>query len=595
MNRLTTKLRMKASGVSQPRRGVIIVLTSFLLTVLFAFLAFSVDSGRIVLTRTEMQNAVDAASLAASQEIAQAVYEAGQGNGSANVGDGSSAVAAARQMAADVAEANGVFVDPNADVYFGRRTFNASSGEWPITWGATPYNTVKVVARRTGDDSSAPDGEFPLAFGWAVGMSSVPIKTSSTAFVEARDMVLVLDYSGSMNYDSQLTSSLGLSQAEELLDNMWDTMVAADPKWPGTSISKFPSSGFGNLNSYAGTYISSTNDATILSTLGLTQNNADGSRKYPYPQSGRYTSGSTKGLPKDKPSNSTSDSLWTKYVDFVKNHPKTEYRNKYGYRTLMDWLQQKSTSGFTPRDRYTSEDMWRTPHQPLNAIKNGSSLFLDFLNDLDFGDEVGLVGYSGSAWQVNSFNDGDIDVDLSSNPITSDYSSLDSILRHQQAGEGDGQTNIGDGIKKGREMLVGTGGTDTGNVRFGARPIMILMTDGNTNVTPPSYSMPSGFTWSAYTDYDGNGTADYTTTDSKKKYAIEQAIEAANRGIQIHTMAVGADADVDLLKAIAFIGGGVFMNVPGGSTVADMQDQLLDAFGQIASKLPPPKLVYNEE
>ena len=45
-------------GRWQQRRGVIVVLTAFLLTVLFAFLALSVDTGRVVLTETEMQNAV---------------------------------------------------------------------------------------------------------------------------------------------------------------------------------------------------------------------------------------------------------------------------------------------------------------------------------------------------------------------------------------------------------------------------------------------------------------------------------------------------------------------------------------------------------
>lgn len=590
----TKKRKGNLSWGFQPRRGVIVVLTSFLLTALFAFLAFSVDTGRIVLTRTQMQNAVDAASLAASQEIAAAVYAAGQGEGSASIGDDSSAVAAARTMAADVAEANGVFVDGNADVFFGRRTFDATSGEWPIVWGATPYNVVKVVARRTGADTEAPDGELPLAFGWAVGMSSVPIETSSTAFVEARDMVLVLDYSGSMNYDSQLTSDLGLSEAEDLLDNMWDTMVAADPRWPDTNDSKFPADGLGDIDSYEGTYVSSTDTSSIRNALGLNDNNPDGSRKYPYPQSGRYTSGSDKGLAKDKPSNSTSDALWNKYIDYVKNHPKSEYRKKYGYRTMMDWLQKKSTSGYTPRDRYTSEDMWRTPHQPLNAIKNGSSLFLDFLTDLDFGDEVGLVGYSGTAWQVLDFNDGDVDADMSDNPISDNYDLLDQVLRHHQAGEGNGQTNIGEGIKEGREMLVGDGGSSNGYVRFGARPIMIVMSDGVSTVNPPSYSLPGGFTWSAYTDYDGNGTADYSTSDSKKKYAIAMAIEAANRGIQIHTLAVGAGADTDLLQAIAYIGGGIYIEVPGGTTVAAMEEDLLEAFGQIASKLPPPKLIYDE-
>jgi hypothetical protein len=279
----------------------------------------------------------------------------------------------------------------------------------------------------------------------------------------------------------------------------------------------------------------------------------------------------------------------------VKNHPNSTYKKKYGYRTLMDYFQQKTTNGITPRDRYTSEDMWRTPHQPMNAVKDGASLFLQFLEDLDFGDEVGLVGYAGSGWQVSSFNDGEVSADLSGNMISDDYDLLDDILRHHQAGEGNGQTNIGDGIKIGRELLVGTGGSDTGNARFGARPIMIVMTDGLSTINPPSFSMPSGFTWSAWTDYDGDGTANYSTSDSRKRYAIYQAIESANRGIQIHTLAVGSGADTDLLQAIAFIGGGIYVEVPGGTSIPQMESELLEAFGQIASKLPPPKLIYDDQ
>src|SRR5262245_31593106 len=194
----------------QKRTGVVAVLTAFLLTVLFGFLALSVDTGRVVLTETEMQNAADAASLAASQEIQAAVYAAGQGVGSATIDANSIAVEAARQMAVDVAEANGVFIDPQDDVQFGKRIYSPARGDWSVNWGGTPYNVVKVTARRDGPDLSAPDGEFPLAFGWAIGKDSVPLTVSSTAFTEARDLVLVLDFSGSMNYDSQLSSTLGV-------------------------------------------------------------------------------------------------------------------------------------------------------------------------------------------------------------------------------------------------------------------------------------------------------------------------------------------------------------------------------------------------
>jgi hypothetical protein len=568
------------------------VLTAFLLTAIFAFVALSVDTGRVVLTETEMQNACDAASLAASQEIQAAVYAAGQGIGSATVDANSIAVQAARDMAVEVAEANGVFIDPQTDVEFGKRVYNAGEGNWTVQWGGTPFNVVRVTARRNGSDLEAPDGEFPLAFGWAVGKESVPLVTSSTAFTEARDLVLVLDFSGSMNYDSQLTSSLGQSTAEGLLDEMWDTMVEADPNWPGTSTSKFPSTGFGNINSYAGTYVSSTDTTTILNTLNLKANNPDGSRKYPYPQAGRGSD----GLPKNKPSNSTSDSLWTKYVEFVKNHPKADYKKKYGYRTLMDWLQQKTTNSFTPRARNSSEDMWRTPHQPMDAVKKGTSMFLDFLTDLDFGDEVGLVVYGEWAEPVDDFNDGDVTIDIADDPINPEYSVIDTLQLHHQAGEFNGQTNIGDGILKGRELLVGADGDpeDEGFSRYGARPTIILMTDGLANQKPSGWTLPSGFSWADWTDFDGDGSADYSTSDSYKKYAFWQATEAIKRGIMIHTVAVGADADCDMMEAIAKASGGVYMEVPGGTTVEEMEEALMDAFSLIAAKVPPAQLLYDE-
>ncbi|MFO0790030.1 MAG: hypothetical protein U0805_11290 [Pirellulales bacterium] len=96
-----------------------------------------------------------------------------------------------------------------------------------------------------------------------------------------------------------------------------------------------------------------------------------------------------------------------------------------------------------------------------------------------------------------------------------------------------------------------------------------------------------------WTDYNGDGTADYSTTDVNKKYAFWEATEAIKRGVTIHTISVGAGADRDLMKAIAFAGRGLHVDVPGGSTVADMHDQMLSAFAQIAAKLPPAQLIHD--
>jgi Flp pilus assembly protein TadG len=564
------------------RRGIIVVLTGFALIAIFAFVALSVDTSRMVLTETEMQNACDAAVLAAAQEINAAVYAAGQGQGSANIDANSIAIAAARQMAARVAEENDVYINPATDVRFGRRKYDAATGTWPVEWDADPYNVVQVTARRTNADAHQPDGELPLAFGWAVGRDQVPLQTSATAFIEARDLVVVIDVSASMNDDSSLVSKLSATEVNGLLDAMWNDLRSADPKWPGTTISKFPATGFGSINSATGTSLSSTDTTTIFNSLGLNQNGSDGKRKYPFPQAGRNSDGS----PKARPSNSTSDSLWQGYINHVKSLSGT-YKRKYGYRTLMDYLQEDRC------DPSESEDLWRTKHYPFHANRNGMTLFMDFLTELDFGDEIGWVAYGQWAVPQMKFNDGEVNIDISSDPITSEYHVIDTMQKRHQAGEYNGYTAMGDGILKARELLVGKAddANDDGYSRYGARPTMLVMTDGQTNQAPSGWKLPSGFKWADWTDYDNDGTANYTTTDVKKQYAFWEATEAIKLGVVIHTLCVGDGADRDLMKAIAFAGKGIFVNVPGGGT-ANMESQLIEAFQNIASQVPPASLVY---
>ena len=155
---------------------------------------------------------------------------------------------------------------------------------------------------------------------------------------------------------------------------------------------------------------------------------------------------------------------------------------------------------------------------------------------------------------------------------------------------------MGDGMLKGRALLVGDPAVagDHGYSRYGARPTLIVMTDGQTNQAPNGWAMPNTFKWSDWTDYDSNGTANYTTSDINKKYAFYQATEAIKRGITIHAITVGVGADRDLMKAIAFAGKGICVDVPGGTTIAAMREQMLSAFSQIAAKVPPASLIHDE-
>ncbi len=561
------------------RRGVIAILTAVVLSALFAFVAFAVDTAQIVLTQTSMQNAVDAAALAASQEIVSAVHAAGNSQSSANLDSSSIAIANAKAMAEQVALANGVYIDPDQDVAFGKRVFDPQTNTWPVQWGTGPFNVVKVTARRTNNDTSAQDGQLRLNFGWAVGKSSVPLTTSATSFVESRDIVIVLDYSASMNDDSTIASfsKLGQSNVEANLDQIWNALVTANPKFNGSTKSKFPSTGFGLINSAVGTYHSSTNSDTVFTALNLGATSG-GSLLYPFPQVGKTSeSGAQNGIP----SSSNSKSRWKAYIDYVKNHSNSSYKKKYGYRTLMDYLM------INKYRNVDSEDLWRVPAYPFHAMKEATTLFCDFLDDLDFGDELGLVNFATTARTESSINEDGYVANIASNLITNDYSAINTLQRHRQAGYYDSTTGMGDGIKEGRELLAS-------HARFGARKTMVVMTDGLTNVRPSGWSLPSSFKWSDWTDWDGNGTANFSTTNVYRQYAFWEATQAIQAGITIHTVTVGIDADDELMEAIAKAAGGIFIEVPGGTAIATVEDELLAAFSQIASRVPPPKFVTAE-
>ncbi|MFW5693273.1 MAG: pilus assembly protein TadG-related protein, partial [Thermoguttaceae bacterium] len=175
------------------RRGSVLVLFLLLFPVILAFTALAVDTGLIVDQRTKMQNAVDAAALAAAGQIVAVVDAAGEA-GSGEVDVNSLAIESARQMAADVAAENGVYVDPQADVTFGRSVYDEATGEWSVEWDAAPFNVVRVAARRDSTNPvptspGEPDGTpLNLPFATAIGRGQQEISVAAAAFIESRDI-----------------------------------------------------------------------------------------------------------------------------------------------------------------------------------------------------------------------------------------------------------------------------------------------------------------------------------------------------------------------------------------------------------------------
>ena len=615
------------------RRGIVLVLAALFLVILFGFVAFSLDTGLIGVTQTNLQIGTDAAALAASQEIVGAIQAAGQGDGTVQVDANSIAVANAKAMAAAVAAANGVYVNTDRDIQFGRRTYDEATGTWPIVWGSEPYNVVRVASHRDQPNADAPDGALKLSFGWAVGKQTVDLNAAATAFVEARDIVLVLDYSASMNDDSELKSINALGQ-QAVEDNMHEIFEALGPPnvgnlpWepqyltikgaPPTS-GRMPQIHVTFLEKHV--YVTSTkelsnvvvrysNGATVkfdnLSGTSGTFGNTGTYKNYRvdtcWVKSGPNDSGDGPGYGERFDDTNTAvrnafglnnvpypypSGTWNTFIDYCRTSNvvyQAGYRRKYGGVTFVNYLlEQKPQFNQTPT-------LWKSPHYPFHAMKEGVTLFTEFLAQLGFGDEVGLVTYATTArveTGVSIPSEG-VFVDLGNDLISSDYAGIDTIQRHKQAGHYNTTTGMGDGIKEGRLLLAD-------HKRYGARPTLLVMTDGLANVSPNGFTLPPDWDWAQLTDYNQDGVADYTTGDRHKQYSFYEVREAIKQGITIHTMTVGVGADRDLMKAIAFAGGGIWVDVPGGSSVAEMEEQMLAAFSQIAAKVPPPKLVTDTD
>ncbi|MCH2203345.1 MAG: VWA domain-containing protein [Fuerstiella sp.] len=667
----------------QKRRGVFFALAIVCLVAAMTFVGMSVDLGMITVTKTRMQAAADSAALAAAQEIVVAVRDAGEAGETDVQMIQAIAAADARTMAEHICDLNEFYIDPAVDVLLGSRLLAEDGVSYVETWGSPPYNMVKVIIRKTNPDEAAPDAKLPLSFAPIQGDRSQSLTATATAFIESRDIVSVLDYSGSMAYDSLIDSvtidRMSLSQVESSLDDIWDALAASTVGFSNdSSTMKFPPGGLGEINSYEGTYIGSNSINTVFDALDLggdsegvrfynknnykkfmtelgpgTYNlntmsgnlddkinsfrvpdgytvtlwdfeneggwqygpvssdvssmgsgynndaewivitNPAGSDGYvPFPQEGKTSSGGTR---KGKPSKNSSETMWKDYIQFVKTDSALNsygYRKKYGYRTLMHYLISEHMMN------HESEDLWRAPIYPHHAVKEGMSMFTEFLDNLGYGDNIGLITYATTSMrQTGLWDDGaDVTVDLNGKHLTDDYDAIDTIQKHKQPGHYNRATGIGYGLEDALELIEEQG-------RYGAKKSILLMTDGQSNQYPSGFGegdLPAGWNWNEITDFDGDGVADFEIDNSyggwdsnwrAALYAFMIAKQASDADIMVHTISVGSGADTDLMGAIASMTGGTHLWVPGGSTITEMEEDLQTAFAILAGQVPPARLV----
>ncbi len=164
-------MKHKPANLKHRRRGVALIWVGISFLVLVGFVGLALDTGFVLFTSQQLQNAADASSLAAVALVQASVPDARN----AAVTTALANFAAKTPVALDLNGGNG----PDGEIVVGRferltQIFTPWTPEEP-----TP-NAVKVVARRT----DAAHGAQPILFGPIFGVENANITTDAIAMVQ---------------------------------------------------------------------------------------------------------------------------------------------------------------------------------------------------------------------------------------------------------------------------------------------------------------------------------------------------------------------------------------------------------------------------
>ncbi len=594
--------RRKERGTGK-RKGFVAAQVIVSGVVIMGFAALSIDVGAMYNAKAELQRTADAAALAAAASLSD--YSQGD------------PLQTATETALEYAAKNtilgeSVALDPNVDIQFGRANFDDVSNTYTFTPSNIVPDAIRIQVRRTAD---SPNGALPLYFAGVLGKSYTDISAEAIAIMVPRDIAIVADLSGSHNDDSELRH---YADTDINMFEVWDDFPGGiddspalwnglgysegDPQAAGPAWGYMQHMGFGTETINGGyspasdaglvklSYNQDWNNASVESYLssfqaqGYSQNEINAIMSKSYDSSGawqyrtsvalglaRWDSGIPGGLweklgippgdagngngwvgssetewavPFGDRSLSESRSIFLDYINGYANktwtqmyNANSDFRYRFGAKTFMNYLMERRPyADDTP-------EFANAQAQPMQAVKDSVAQMINVITDLETDDLVSLEIYGTTARH---------EVDL-----TTDYASIADRLNELQAANYDSWTNMGGGIEKGMEELTGT------RARGASRKVMIVLTDGKANVNA-----------------DGN-TGDYTNGPI---YALKEAQQAANAGIQIFAVSVGVDSDSSLMEEIAVIGEGVHFHAEG--SIDQYSAQLEEIFNTLGGKRP---------
>jgi Flp pilus assembly protein TadG len=258
----------------QSRRGAVLPLVAICMLGMMGLVALAIDIGMVAVARTQCQNAADAAAMAGARTI----------NGDAAANYNYAAVPGNAMLAAIANRVLDAYVlaDPSNMVMLNSYTYQ--SGQVTIETGAyayqyndanpakegfqlqfpraasEPYSAVRATVNVPGD----------YAFGRIFGLSTFNTGATAVAVHRPRDIIIVLDLSGSMRFQSLpgVPTSGGLAMPGE---QQRPRVVSLNPD------TAFPQ--FGHYSNVAGaalqgttSYWTTTNELAELSNISITSN-----------------------------------------------------------------------------------------------------------------------------------------------------------------------------------------------------------------------------------------------------------------------------------------------------------------------------------
>ena len=567
--------RMKRMG--RNRRGAIIVLAAVMMSMMLMFVAFAVDLSYMALTKTQLQGAADASALAGAMEL----------SGTADPATvRANALTAIRAVAAQHRNGDKAAASiETSDVTFGKMTWNTSSQAYVYNWGEsqTPYNIVKVRVDRDAASGGSADDRLPLLFAGIMGHTKTTIGAEAVGSFQPRDIMVALDFSGSMNDDSCFgrIGTLGRTYIESNLQTMWQELgspvygklaftpqhatlggvpasgtiphidvtykrisVAVTSTQPITKVRLQYSNGSSQTTTvnggpltgtYAGTGSNAGKDITncwVVSGTNASMSSGNYGERFAFTAVNVKTA---LGLNIAYPYTGGS---WSDYIAKVQSSSGSikdaGYRDMFGYMTWIEYLQ------FYQQGAAETVDLWKTSEQPIGVLKDGVDEFINYLTTIEAEDQVGLSIYT----HTNSVGA------ILEHGLSKNINQVKDTARRRQAGHYKSGTNISAGMKVARDEIVA-------RARPRAFRMMVLMTDGLPN-EPTNAS----------------------------QLVIDEANAAKANKIKILTISLGVGADTSLMQQVADITGGIHFNVPGGASIATVRAQLQAVFRQIASSRP---------